>query len=570
MVYSEYSFGVSFIYRSYAIVVSFKVRVRFRLRVEDDKTNHSYFETLSFLYIPAKRSIPLRHMVSKAFLKSVWLLAFPVILTNLLQASMTVIDTIMIGRLGPEALSAVGMGNMIRLLVLISILSVSGGAMSLMAQARGGRDPYRMSFVTRQSLISGLLLSFVITLIGLIISKPLLQFMSSDNSAEIVRLGSEYLFVIFLATPFITTNFTINRLMQGAGDTTTPFYLSILLLVLNIGFNYIFIFGYGIIPAYGIVGAAYGTMLSRFILSLIGIAILYSGKNIVKVLKGSWKPDRTLVKDILAIGVPSGVQGVFRHGSNIIIMSLVTASSLGSLGAAALAICTQVESLVAYMAVGLNVAGTAIVGKELGRWQPDQAYNKGSILIYLGFGMMAILIIPILIFDREIITLFDPSATAEIIKGSLSYLNTNTYFLPISAFGILITGTLRGAGDTKPAMISSIFGRNLTSLILGYIFAFPMGMDFVGIWYGVIVGRFVDAIYLWYVWRSRKWQMFALKKTEVYRKHLKNLSEKKLSTFLADYRSPQMAIPSTIEIVNEDNITYQRPHESIVVSLEEL
>lgn len=509
-------------------------------------------------------------MVSKAFLKSVWLLAFPVILTNLMQASMTVIDTIMIGRLGPEALAAVGMGNMIRLLVLISILSVSGGAMSLMAQARGGRDPHRMSFVTRQSLVSGLLLSVVITLVGLLVTKPLLQFMSDGDSAEIVRLGSEYLYVIFLATPMITINFTINRLMQGAGDTKTPFYLSALMLLFNIGFNYIFIFGYGFIPAYGILGAAYGTFLSRLILAVIGIIILYSGKNIVKILEGSWRPDRPLIKDILSIGVPSGIQGVFRHGSNIIIMSLVTASTLGALGAAALSICTQVESIVGYMAVGLNVAGTAIVGKELGRWQPESAYSKGTILIYLGIIMMSILIIPILIFDREIILLFDPSASADIIKGSLSYIHTNTYFLPVSAFGILITGTLRGAGDTKPAMISSIVGRNITSLVLGYIFAFPMGMDYIGIWYGIIIGRFVDAIYLWLVWRSRKWQLFALKKTEVYRKHLKHFSEEKLELYLRKYRSPQMAISSTIEVVNEDNITYQRPDNQVVVSIKDL
>jgi len=483
---------------------------------------------------------------------------------------MTVIDTIMIGRLDPEALAAVGMGNMIRLLVLISILSVSGGAMSLMAQAWGGRDPQRMSFVTRQSLISGLLLSFVITIVGLLVTRPLLEFMSSGDNAEIVSLGSQYLYIIFLATPFITTNFTINRLMQGAGDTKTPFYLSILMLLLNILFNYIFIFGYGSIPGYGIVGAAYGTMISRIIISGLGITILYSGKNIVKILAGSWKPNRLMINDILSIGVPSGIQGVFRHGSNIIIMSLVTATSLGTLGAAALAICTQVESLVAYMAVGLNVAATAFVGKELGRWQPDEAYSKGSILIFLGFIMMVILIIPIIVFAREIIILFDPSATVEIIKGSLSYLNTNTYFLPVSAFGILITGALRGAGDTKPAMISSIIGRNITSIVLGYIFAFPMGMDYVGVWYGIIVGRFVDAIYLWVVWRSRKWQWFALKKTEVYRKHLVHLPKQKLNFFLDEYRTPQMAIPATIEIVEDKSIIYQRPSESIKISVDQI
>lgn len=509
-------------------------------------------------------------MVSKAFLKSIWLLAFPVILTNLLQASMTMIDTIMIGRLGPEALTAVGMGNMIRLLVLISILSVSGGAMSLMSQAWGGRDPQRMSLVTRQSLISGLLLSVAITIIGLLISRPLLQFMSGGDSPEIVELGSQYLYVIFLATPFITTNFTINRLMQGAGDTKTPLYLSVFMLILNIGFNYIFIFGCGVVPAFGIVGAAYATMLSRFIVVVLGIGILYSGKNMVKILEGSWKPNYQLIKDILSIGVPSGIQGVFRHGSNIIIVSLVTATSLGSLGAAALAICTQVESLIAYMAVGLNVAATAFVGKELGRWQPQEAYHKGSVLIYIGFFMMALFIIPIIIYAYEIIILFDPSATAQIIEGSLSYLHTNTYFLPISALAILITGALRGAGDTKPAMISSIIGRNITAIVLGYIFAFPMGMDYVGVWYGIVVGRFVDAIILWIVWRSRKWELVALKKTEVFRKHLEHLPPARLKIFLDTYRTPQMAIPSTVEVVSQESITYERASGSVVISANDL
>jgi len=507
-------------------------------------------------------------MVSKTLLKNIWLLATPVILTNLIQASMTIVDTIMIGRLGPEALAAVGMGNMIRLLVLISILSVTGGAMSLMAQATGARDPKRMSLVTRQSLISGLFLSGIVATVGIWVSRPLLTFMDSGGDSSVVQMGTSYLHIIFLSTPFIVINFTTNRLMQGAGDTKTPFYLSILLLALNIGLNFIFIFGWGIIPAYGLIGAAIGTLISRAILAIISIIIFYSGKNVVKILSGSWRPDRQLIKDILSIGIPSGVQGVFRHGSNVIIMSLVTATSLGTYGAAALAICTQLESVVGYMAVGLNVAATAMVGSELGKWQVKEAYHKGNVLLFLGLVMMSILVIPLLLFAEELLLLFDPAATDTIIRGGLSYLYTNTYFLPISAFGILLTGALRGAGDTKPAMISSIIGRNITAIILAYIFAFPMGMDFMGVWYGIIIGRFVDAIYLWVVWRSQKWKYVALKKTAIYRKHLHRLSVATLQSFLSEYRSPQMLQPSTIEIVRDSSVVYKRPHEIIEVNFE--
>lgn len=505
-------------------------------------------------------------MSTKALFKKIWFLSFPVILTNILQTSIAIIDMIMIGRLGGLALAAVGMSNTVRIVVLITMLSVSGGAMSLMAQAKGSRDPNRMSFVTRQSLIAGIMLSGVIALVGILLTPILLNFMNSSGNPEVVELGTWYLYVSFLATPIIIINFTTNRLMQGAGDMKTPLFLTILLVFLNVLFNYIFIFGYGFIPAFGIVGAALGMVVARGIIAVISIVIFYSGRNIVKILEGSWRPHKQLIKDILNIGVPSGIQGIFRHGSVIVVMSIITATSLGTLGAAALAICIQIESIAATIAVGLNIAATALVGQQLGKWQPKEAFRRGNIMIYLGFIVMAILVIPMIVWSEELILLFDPSADGDILKGGISYLHSNTYFLPISAFGILITGTLRGAGDTMPAMVSAIIGRNLTTIILAYIFVFHLHLDYMGVWYAIIAGRFVDSIYLWIVWRAKNWRLVALKKTEIYRIHLKDMSRETIIEFLNKFRTPQMAISKTMEIVTTTGVKYLRPDNQIELS----
>ncbi len=505
-------------------------------------------------------------MISKPLAKKIWLLSFPVVLTNLLQASIAIIDMIMIGHLGPLEIAAVGMSNTIRILVLISMLSVSGGAMSLMAQAKGSRDKQRMSFVTRQSIVAGLIMSIFIAIVGILLTPILLNFMNSGNDPEVVGLGTWYLYVTFLATPFIVMNFTTNRLIQGAGDTKTPFVLTVLLVILNILFNYIFIFGYGFIPAYGIVGAALGMLIARGIIAVIGLYIFYSGRNVVKILAGSWRPDKVLIKDILNIGVPSGIQGIFRHGSLIIVMSIITATSLGTFGAAALAICIQIESIAATTAVGLNIVATVLVGQQLGKWQPNEAFRRGNIMIYLGFAVMIILVVPMIVWSEELILLFDPSANGDILKGGISYLHSNTYFLPVSAFAILITGTLRGAGDTLPAMIGAIIGRNLTTIILAYIFAFHFDLDYMGVWYGIIAGRFVDSIYLWFVWRAKNWRLVALKKTEIYRTHLKGLSREMIIEFLNKFRTPQMALSKTIEIVSSDGVKYSRPDGDVKVS----
>lgn len=505
-------------------------------------------------------------MTTKALLKKIWLLSLPVTITNLLQTSITIIDTLMIGRLGPIPIAAVGMSNTVRIVVLITMLSVSGGAMSLMAQAKGSRDPKRMSFVTRQSILAGLMLSVVIAIVGILLTPVLLSFMNSGNNPEVVELGTWYLYVTFLATPFIVLNFSTNRLMQGAGDMKTPLVLTIILIALNVLFNYIFIFGYGPVPAFGIVGAAIGMMIARAIISIIQLLIFYSGKNTVKILEGTWRPNKIMIKDILNIGVPSGVAGIFRHGSVIIVMSIVTATTLGTLGAASLAVCIQIESIAATIGVGLNITATALVGQQLGKWQPDEAYRIGKMMTYICFTVMVILVIPMIIWSEELILLFDPSANADILTGGISYLHSNTYFLPVSAFAILLTGALRGAGDTKPPMVSTIVGRNLITISLAYLFVFQFNWDYMGLWYAIIIGRFVDAIYLWFVWRAKNWRLVALQKTEIYRTHLKDLSRENIIAFLHQFRTPQMALSKTLEVVTSSGVKYVRPDSTVEVA----
>ena len=221
-------------------------------------------------YIQSLKPAPL--LDNRTLMRQLLKLALPVMLTNLLQSLVGVIDTFMIGRLGELELAAAGIANIIRMLFLIMVLSVSAGSMSLIAQAKGGRDPERMSLVARQSISAGLLLSFLLMGVGLLLAEPLLQFANRGGDATTVALGKSFLQIIFLGMPFLVLNIIFNRLMQGAGDTVTPLWLTTGINLLNILFNYLFIFGWWLIPAYGLIGAAIGTVLSRAI--GVGLAFL--------------------------------------------------------------------------------------------------------------------------------------------------------------------------------------------------------------------------------------------------------------------------------------------------------
>lgn len=496
--------------------------------------------------------------INPSLIKKIGILSLPVMLSNLLQTIIPAVDIYMIGKLGPIAISAVGMGNTLRLFVLITLLSVAGGAISLMAQAKGSRDKKRMSFVTRQALVSGLIFSILIGIVGYFIAHPLLALMDQSGETAAISLGTQYLQILFLGTPFIVLNIIANKLMQGAGDMITPLFLTIATVILNIGFNYLFIFGYGLIPAYGVIGAAYGTILARGILMIVAVVLFFSGRNVIQILEGSWKPDKQLIKDILAIGVPSGVQGVFRHGSNLIIMGIVTATSLGTYGAAVLAIGMQVEQLIAQPIVGMNVAATSIIGQDLGKWQTRAAYEKGILMTIMGIIMMTILILPFYFFAPEIVGIFDPSGHPKILEGGISYFRFTLLALAFSAVGIIMTGTLRGAGDTKPAMYSAIINRNIIQLAVSYVLAFPMGMGYVGAWLGIVAGRILDSLTMSYVWAKQKWLQVALEKTEIFRTHLIHLSDSNLEKYLAEIRGPLMEKTGTLERVSTDSVIYQK------------
>lgn len=518
----------------------------------------------------AQRTAPLHSVQSQpdrlALLKEVWRLALPVMLTNLLQSLVDVIDVFMVGRLGPLAIAAVGMSTAIRMLILVMMLSVSAGAMTLIAQARGGRDPQRMSFVTRQAISSGVLLSLVLTVAGLTLARPILSLVNSGGDPHAVELGTAYLQVLFLGTPFLILNIVFNRLMQGAGDTVTPLLLTAALNLLNVILNYLFMFGLGPVPAYGITGAAMGTVVARGIGIVVAFWLIYSGRNVIKILPGSYMPHWQTFADIFNIGVPSGIQGVFRNGSRLFILGILTSTELATYGAAALSIGLQVEGLAFMPVLGINVAATALVGQALGSWQTEEARRRGNMAIGLGVVVMVVLASPIVIFAPAIVRLFDPSAHPVVMEAGTTYMRINTLFLPLTAIAMVANGALRGAGDSTPGMISTMITRMVITVVLAWLLALVLGYGSMGVWLALVVGTILDAVYMGLRWRkSRIWLRVALHKTDLYRRHLRHLPDPVQQQFLRDIRTPYMAQPTAREKVMSEQVVYALPTGDVTV-----
>ena len=490
-------------------------------------------------------------------LNQVWRLALPVILTNILLTLVNIADVFMVGRLGPIEIAAVGMSNSIRLLVIIAALSVNTGAMALVAQAKGARDPNRLSFVARQSISLIVLLGLGLTVAGWFLSEPALRFLNGSGDPLAVVLGTQYLKLLFLGTVFLAGNWLVSSLMQGAGDTITPLFLSGAINLLNILFNYLLIFGPGPFPELGVTGAALGTILARMLGVAAGLVLFYSGRNVVHIRPGSYLPDWRMFRDLLAIGIPSGLQGLVRNTSQLFVIRIVTSTAAGSYGAAAVAIGLQVESLAFMPGLAISIAATSMVGRSLGAWQVDEARRRGSAAILLGMIVMSVLGIPLIIFAPGLVKLFDPSAHPMVVSAGTSYIRIVSLSLPVLAFSMICNGALRGAGDTTPGLVGNLLGRWLIAVPAAYLFGVVLKMGPAGVWWGLVTGTLVAGLWVLLRWLNGRWAGVALYKTDLYRKHLVSLPVRVRERYLSEVRAPMMAVPGTTEHVEEAEVFYK-------------
>ena len=495
-------------------------------------------------------------------------LAFPVILSNLLISLTNVADVFMVGRLGPLELAAVGMATNIRFFVNVSVLMLITGAMALLAQAKGAGDSKRMSFVVRQTFSLMLLFSALLTFVGLLSSEALLNFLNSGGDARAVGLARSYLDILFWGTVCVVAHFTINSLMQAAGDTITPLYLSIAVNVLNILINYLLIFGPGPFPALGVTGAAIGTFVARLLGVAVGLYLIYSGRNVIRVLPGSYLPDWQMFKDIMTIGIPGGLQGVVRNGASFVLVRIATSTSAGTYAAAAMSIGMQVESLAFMPGLGLNIAATSLVGQSLGAWQLEKARMYGNVSILLGAMLMGCIGVLLAVFAGPIVRFFEPSAHPIVQSAGTSYIVINGLFQPLLAVSMIANGALRGAGHTRPGLMANLIGRGFVMLPLAAFLALGLGIGVEGVWIAMVVGFTITASYAFGVWRKGDWAQVALEKSEVYRQHLYHLPSEVRARFLADIKSPLMAFPNAREEVSSDKVIYHLEDRAVEVEID--
>ena len=429
-----------------------------------------------------------------------WQLAAPVMLGMLGHTFVSFIDNIMVGQLGTAQLAAVSLGNSFMFIAMSLGIGFSTAITPLVAEADGANDFAKGKSAFKHGL-------FLCTVLGVLLfllvffAKPLMYLMKQP--AEVVELAIPYLdLVAFSLIPLVVFQ-AFKQFSDGLSLTKYPMYATIVANVVNVGFNYVLIFGKFGFPEMGIVGAAYGTLISRFVM-VAHIWWLLKGREKsthfvtnIKILV----LDKTMINKLIGLGAPSAMQMFFEVA--IFTAAIWLSGLLGKNPQAANQIALNLSSMTFMVAMGLSVASMIRVGNQKGLQKYFELRRIAFSLFLLGFIFAVVFGVLFLIFSEALPKLyvdFDDVINfkdkTEVVTIASQLLIASAIFQISDSLQVIVLGALRGLQDVKIPTLITFIAYWLIGFPISWILGKEDAYGSFGIWIGLLAGLTSAAILL--------------------------------------------------------------------------
>jgi putative MATE family efflux protein len=447
-----------------------------------------------------KRTESLIEMSRSNLPKAVLLLAWPIIVEMLLQSTVGIADTAMVGRLGPASIAAVGLGNQFVMFLLTIFAAVRTGATVLVARSIGAEDFKGANDAARQALIVTLFFGLTVAFIGVFFPEAGYRLLGAGE--DVIAVGAGYMRWRALAALFACIIMVVTGILRGCGDTFTAMKVNVTVNLLNIFFNWILIFGNLGFPTMGTAGAGAATMVARLLGAGMMITVLFRGKANVQLKRSdSFRLHFPTLKRLFKIGVPAGIEQMFMRGAQIFFTMIVT--NLGTAMYAAHQIVLRADSLAFMPGFGFSVAATALVGQNLGAEQPDEAKRAGNITMYMAIGLMTAVGALLFIFAKQAMMFFTDDL--EVIQAGIPILKMMAFSMPFMAVARVAAGALRGAGDTKYVMWGTGASIWVARLGTAFVLVNMFNLGLFGAWIGMFADHVVRALIFFVRYLKGKW-----------------------------------------------------------------
>jgi putative MATE family efflux protein len=449
--------------------------------------------------VDAMQGVP-RDYTEGSISKAVILLGIPMVLEMLMESVFAVTDIFFVGRLGPNAIATIGLTESLLTLVYTVAFGLSIGAMAMVSRRIGEHDSEGASMTAVQVVALGALISILVGIVGVSLAPQLLKLMG--GAPELIQVGTPYMRVMFGGNIVILTLFLGNAIFRGAGDGA----IAMRALAIANGINLIlapcFVFGLLFFPKLGVTGAACATTIARGIGALYSLSHLFRGAGRVKVKKRHLVLNPEVMWRVMKLSA-SGTFQIFIGTASWVGMVRVI-SNFGSEAVAGYTIGIRIMLFALFPAFGLSNAAATMVGQSLGAKKPDRAEKAVWIAGFYNLGFLGSMGILFLVFAPVIIGWFTNSPAVH--SYAVACLRTVTCGFLFYAFGMVITQSFNGAGDTWTPTLISFFVFWVFEIPVAYVFSSVLKMGPQGAFLAVTLAFSALAVVSAVIFRQGHWK----------------------------------------------------------------
>ena len=431
-------------------------------------------------------------------------LAYPVVIGQLGQIMVSVADSIMVGKfLGTIPLAAISLAVSVLIIPMVFAIGVAYGLTPLVAGADGEENPAAATKYFKNGLVLNSILGLAIYgLIALFAEGA--HLLGQDE--RVVAEALPYIHVVGFSIVPMMSFFAFKQFAEGLSDTKAAMRVSLAANFLNVLLNYPLITGWGPFPELGLIGAAVSTLVTRFIM-LGGMALYIRKKQKFALYWSYWRSSEVnwpTVKEILNIGVPSGLQYVFEAGA--FAMSGVIVGMIGPVQQAAHQIALNIASVSYMMVSGLGAAATIRMGNQLGRRDYPMLRLAGQSLFHLTFFFMLVTM-TLLILLRNFLPQFY-SSDPEVLQYTAVLMVAAGIFQMPDGMQATALGALRGIKDVNIPTIVAFVAYWMIAVPLGYVLGIQFDQGPLGVWIGLTAGLVIASIALYWRFRHKTLRMY--------------------------------------------------------------
>ena len=423
-------------------------------------------------------------------------LSIPAAVNSLLDMLQVITDLIMVGRISAFAVAAVGLGLQSLMLVFAVLTVLQVGTSALLSRFVGAQRMKRASIGLSTLLRFAFYLSMPAMVAWYFLASNI--YIWFGTVPEVAALGEDYVQMLTWMMPFIFIKLVFVSALNAAGDTKTPMNVKILSILLNVLLNYLLIFGKYGFPELGVIGAAVGTVIVN-VLEFMVYGYLYL-KQKTPYIPGLHY-SKSLLSRALKVGIPASIERSLTFGS--FMLFTVVIAHYGTAVLAGYQIGLRVEGLAFMPGIGFTIAAMALMGQGLGAKKPKQAKEDVLLVLKYTSGFMFFLSFFMIFMPEKIVWLFtDDEATIQ--EASLYLRIVGFSQIPL-AFNFVLSGALRGAGDSQWIMKMNLISLWLVRIIPAFLLSWYFH-SILFVYLAMISDTFVKAFFLWKRFNTDRWQ----------------------------------------------------------------